>query len=791
MRVSKQWLQDWVSLEASSDAIATSLTMAGLEVDAVEPVASDFTGVVIGQVVSCEQHPNADRLRCCRVDVGTEVIDIVCGGSNVRTHQKVPVAQVGAQLSPDFKIKRSKLRGEPSCGMICSSKELGLGDDGSGGIMELSDDAPVGQCIREYLQLDDVIFDVDLTPNRGDCLSMKGIAREVAIFEDKKVSCLSESQIVPTIDKAVSVVIEEQSACPRYVGRVIRQVPQGKTPLWMGECLRRCGLRLIHPVVDILNYVMLELGQPMHAFDLSKLKGGVCVRRAKEKESIQLLDEQTVELTSADLVIADEQQALALAGVMGGHASAVNDQTADIFLESAYFEPIGIAKTARRFGLQTDSSYRFARHVDIALQEEALERTTSLILDLLGGQAGPLTVQEHAEHLPKSAPIRLRFSRIERVLGLAIERELVVNYLVALGMDVSEVDDGWDVVAPTFRSDIHLEIDLIEEVARLFRFDKVPMHKQAVTLDFPIMPQNAVPVSQIKRCLVDQGYHETIHYSFIDQELAGHFSNNNDLMILENPLSKDMSTMRPSLWPGLLMTLRYNQHRQCHRQALFEIGTCFYQSKGALIQENRLALLLSGARYPEQWGESQRQVDFYDIKGQVEALLDHSNSSGDWQWQVAELDVLHPGQSAALYRGDEQVGWLGALHPSLAQKLDIDVPAFLFEANMAFLQTSTVTTAQAVSKFPSIRRDLSFIFDQNTVSSDIIEIINQHGGPYLDNVHIFDVYQGDGCEIGKKSIAIGLTFQAASRTLVDEDINQVIDIIMKALQHTLNATLRV
>ncbi len=791
MRVSKQWLQDWVSLETSSESIATSLTMAGLEVDAIEAVASDFTGVVVGHVVSCEQHPNADRLRCCRVDVGTEVVDIVCGGSNVRSNQKVPVAQVGARLAPDFNIKRTKLRGEPSCGMICSSQELGLGDDGSGGIMELSADAPVGQCIRDYLQLDDTVFDVDLTPNRGDCLSMKGVAREVAIFERKDCQFPSITRASVTSEAALSVVIKEGKACPRYVGRVIKHISQGQTPLCMRERLRRCGLRLIHPVVDILNYVMLELGQPMHAFDLSALQGDVCVRYANPSESIQLLDEQTIQLSSDDLVIADDKQALALAGVMGGRASSVNDTTTDIFLESAYFEPIGITKTARRFGLQTDASYRYARHVDVALQEEAIERATGLILDILGGQVGPLTVQDQPLHLPSSEPIRLRFTRIERVLGVIIEQDTITDYLVALGMGVTNVEGGWDVVAPTFRSDIHLEIDLIEEVARLFRFDQIPLHAQAVSMDFPTAPQTEVPASRIKQFLVDQGYHETIHYSFIDHDLACHFANAKDLMVLENPLSKDMGTMRPSLWPGLLMTLRYNQHRQCHRQALFEVGCCFYQSQGELIQQNHLALLLTGPRSPEQWSEPQRLVDFYDLKGQVEALLGVTGAQGDWQWKVAELETLHPGQSAALYRGDDQVGWLGALHPSLAQTLDIDVPAFLFEANMEFLQSSAVVSTRAISKFPSVRRDLSFIFDQKVASSDVIQVIKQHGGSHLDVAHIFDVYQGEECGIGKKSIAIGLTFQAASRTLVDEEINQVIDIIIKALQHTLNATLRV
>ncbi|MBV53861.1 MAG: phenylalanine--tRNA ligase subunit beta [Coxiellaceae bacterium] len=791
MRVSKQWLEDWVPLQATSESIATSLTMAGLEVDSVQSAASDFTGVVVGLIVACQPHPNADRLRCCRVDIGTEVVDIVCGGSNVRVDQKVPVATLGAQLGPDFTIKRSKLRGEPSCGMICSAKELGLGDDGSGGIMELASDAPVGHCIRSYLNLDDTIFDVDLTPNRGDCLSMKGIAREVAIFDGKNYQMPGITKASITSDASLSVSIKEEKACPRYVGRVIKNIAKGQTPLWMSERLRRSGLRLIHPLVDILNYVMIELGQPMHAFDLAMLNSSIVVRCAKDGETLQLLDEQTVELSTNDLVIADDVKLLALAGVMGGKASSVCDATTDVFLESAYFEPIRIAKTARSFGLQSDSSYRYARGVDVALQEEALERATGLILDICGGEVGPLTIRNALDHLPVRQPIRLRFPRIQRVLGVSIDHAQVEKYLLSLGMSIASKEDGWDVVSPSYRSDIHIEVDLIEEVARLFRFDKIPQNTQMIATQFPILSDDLLPMSQLKQFFTDLGYQETIHYSFIENAIAAHFVQDEELMVLANPLSNDMSTMRPSLWPAMLTTLRYNLNRQCQRQALFEVGCCFYQSQNKLVQQNRLALLLTGPRYPEQWGESQRPVDFYDLKGHVEAFLSNVSNHANWVWRAAQTSSLHPGQSVALYQGDNLVGWLGALHPSLAQELDIHVPVFLFEADMKYLQSVELPSAQAVSKFPSVRRDLSLIMDQQIVSSEVLRVIKQYGGPYLENVHIFDVYQGEECGVGKKSIALGLTFQAASRTLVDDDINQVIDIIMKALKNTLNATLRV
>ena len=792
MRVSQQWLRDWVSIDGSIDDLSSALTMAGLEVDSIIPVASPFSGVVVGYIESCDQHPNADRLRCCRVNLGAEVVDIVCGGKNVKAQQKVAVATVGACLGSDFKIKRTKLRGEPSCGMICSSQELGLGDDGSGGIMELPEDAPIGQCLREYLQLDDVVLDVDLTPNRGDCLSMLGIAREVASSQNQTLTPVESAKNTISIDQQQSIDVRAHQACPRYVGRIITGIPKHRsTPLWMIERLRRAGIRAIDPVVDVLNYVMLELGQPMHAFDLDKISGSIAVRYAESGEKLELLDNQTIELSEHDLIICDKQKPLALAGVMGGLDSAVTDKTSSIFLESAYFEPIGVAKTARKYGLQTDSSYRFARDVDYLIQESALERATSLLSEVLGDiQIGPLTTECQASYLPQRNSIELRLKRVERVLGVVIPPAVIQKLLQAIGMTVSLSETTCTVVSPSFRSDISTEIELIEEIARLYGYSAIPTNEQSVSLSFP-KTINVTDQHQIKRAIAVQGYQEVVNYSFIDHASADAFANGLELMSLDNPLSNDLSTMRPSLWPGLLKTLQYNLHRQCSRQALFEVGCCFSISNAKLSQSSRVAMLLSGYSHPEQWGQSKRLVDFYDIKGHVDALLASARHKVSWQWQKAENACLHPGQSVGLFEGDQLLGHLGALHPSLAQELNISVPVFLFEADLAFLQCSDIPQVEHVSKFPSVRRDLSFIINSNVMSSDMIKIIRQCDIQILDKVNIFDVYCGDECGIGKKSIAIGLTFQAASRTLVDEEINQVIDIIIKALQSGLDATLRV
>ncbi|MDD2815408.1 MAG: phenylalanine--tRNA ligase subunit beta [Thiotrichaceae bacterium] len=797
MKFSEQWLRTWVNPAITTEELVKYLTMAGLEIDSVEAVAPAFHGVVVAEVLSVAPHPDAEKLQVCQVNVGKEApLNIVCGARNVVAGMRVPAAVIGAVLPNDFKIKAAKLRGVPSEGMLCSAKEIGLAE-ASEGLMPLPSDAPVGMNIREYLQLDDVSLEVDLTPNRGDCLSVAGVARELGLLTRHNLTPVACTPVAAKTPETFPVNIQAEEACPHYVGRVIRNINlAATTPFWMQERLRRSGLRSISPVVDVTNYVLLELGQPMHAFDLDKLSGSIQVRLATAGESLKLLDGQTVTLDAQSLVIADEKQAHALAGVMGGADSAVSAETQNIFLESAFFTPRLLAGCARRYGLHTDSSHRFERGVDPQLQRHAIERATALLLEIVGGEVGEVVEVSSAQHLPTPPQITLRASRIQRLLGTSFPKETVTDILTRLGMQVSVLEDAWQVHAPSFRFDINIEADLIEELARVNGYDNLPRCKPVAGLQ--LSATNHITDNLFQTALVQRGYQEVITYSFVDVDLQKLLDPEGVSIALANPIAKrqdnpmatDMSVMRTTLWTGLLQALMYNQQRQQSRIRFFETGLRFVQVEGALQQEKMLSGILTGSRVPEQWSGSAENVDFFDLKGDVEAILNLGGEAALYQFKAAQHPALHPGQTANIYKGDEWVGILGALHPSIAQKLDFSTPVYLFELRVAPLSAIHAVQFKEVSKYPSVRRDLAMLVDEQVLVGDLLSEIRKLGTELLTDLHLFDVYQGDGIESGKKSLAMGLIFQAFSRNLVESEVDTVIGQLLVHLEKHFGAQLR-
>ncbi|MBI5450674.1 MAG: phenylalanine--tRNA ligase subunit beta [Gammaproteobacteria bacterium] len=797
MKFSEHWLREWVDPPISTAQLSAQLTMAGLEVDAVTPVAAAFNNVVVGQVVSVGPHPEADRLQICRVDVGRgEALQIVCGAKNVRAGMKVPAALIGAVLPGDLTIKPAKLRGVESSGMLCSAKELGLAEQ-SDGLLPLSDDAPVGDDIRRHLQLDDVSLELGLTPNRSDCLSVAGIAREVGALNRSMVQGPAISAVVPQCDQTLPLRIEAPQACPRYLGRVIRGIRRDvQSPLWLRERLRRSGLRSIDPVVDVTNYVLLELGQPMHAFDLAMLQDGIVVRMARPGETLTLLDGQTLTLRDDTLVIADGRGPLALAGIMGGQASAVSDSTDSIFLESAFFAPAALAGKARSYGLHTDSSHRFERGVDPELPRRALERATRLLCDITGGQPGPVIEQLEPTALPQRAAIGLRAARLKRLLGIELPGAEVSGIFERLGLTVLEQDaEGWRVVPPSFRFDLAIEADLIEEVARIHGYHQVPETRARgeVQLDAARNLQREQQ-RRVRQCLVDRGYQEVVTYSFVDPVLQGRLVPGVDSIALANPISADMAVMRTSLWPGLVQALLYNLNRQQGRIRFFEIGVKFLRQRADIhadiSEEKVLAGLVRGARMPEQWGSGHDDSDFFDVKGDIEALLTLTGNSAQFRFERAEHPVLHPGLSARITIEGRDVGWCGALHPQQAAELDVDGNVWLFELVMTGLQQQAVPRFAELSRFPAIRRDLALIVAEAVTAQQIEDCVRAVAGERLRDYRLFDVYRGKGIENGRKSLAIGLTLQDVSRTLTDADVESIVGRVLEAMQDRFGATLR-
>ncbi|MGL6214434.1 phenylalanine--tRNA ligase subunit beta [Billgrantia desiderata] len=797
MKFSEQWLREWVSPQLGVQGLADQITMAGLEVDAVEPVAAAFSGVVVAEVVDKQQHPDADKLNVCQVlDGSGEPVQVVCGAANVAVGQKVAFARVGAVLPDDsktdgFKIKQAKLRGVESRGMICSASELGLAEETSAGILELPADAPAGEDFRAWMGLDDHTVEVDLTPNRGDCLSLKGLAREVGVLNRLAVSEPAVEPVAASHDETFSVRVEDAERCPRYIGRLIKGVDvTAATPLWMVERLRRSGVRSIDPVVDVTNYVMLELGQPLHAFDRENLHGAVIVRLAREGERLVLLDGQEITLNASTLVIADERGPLAMAGVMGGELSGVGPATRDIFLESAFFSPLAIAGQARSYGLHTDASHRFERGVDPRLTRDAVERATALLLEITGGEPGPLVEAINDAHMPAAREVTLRAARLEQALCKALPSTEVQEILERLGMAVTVTEAGWQAKVPSWRFDIAIEEDLIEEVARIHGYNQLPVRRPAARLALRPDNEARTPLARLRRQLVARGYQEAITYSFVAPELQQALLPDAVSPRLANPISSDLAVMRASLFPGLIRALEYNLNRQQTRVRLFETGLVFRGDLDALDQTPMVGALVCGERLPEGWAGSRDKVDFFDLKGDLESLIALGGEEHAWRFEPGEHSALHPGQCARVVFRGEQVGWIGALHPAVKAELGLKAEVYLFEVRQDALTHGSLPAFEPLSRYPEVRRDLAFLLDEDRPVQALLDCVRQRAGQWLQELRLFDVYQGKGVPEGSKSVALGLTWQHPSRTLNDEEINQLVDAIVAESHQHLGAELR-
>ncbi|WP_076418054.1 phenylalanine--tRNA ligase subunit beta [Colwellia sp. UCD-KL20] len=798
MKFSESWLREWVNPALSSDELSHQITMAGLEVDAVEPVAGEFTGVLIGEVVECGPHPDADKLQVTKINLGPdfndgELVDIVCGAKNCRLGLKVAVATVGAVLPGDFKIKKAKLRGVPSHGMLCSESEIGLADS-SDGILELAQDAPIGSCVREYLDLDDVTIDVDLTANRGDCLGLKGLAREVGVLNGLAVTEPAINDVEATITDELTITLSAEKACPRYLGRVIKNIDvTAQSPLWMVEKLRRCGIRSIDPVVDVTNYVLLEQGHPMHAFDLDKIEGGINVRFANKEEKLTLLDENEVTLSSETLVIADDNKALAMAGIFGGLNSGVTTESKNIFLESAFFSPLAILGKARQYGLHTDASHRYERGVDPQLQLDAMDRATELLLEIVGGEAGPITEAKSEENIPQEKQISLRRVKLDSRIGHHIGDEQVADILTRLGFTISFANDVWQVTVPAYRFDIKIEVDLIEEVARIYGYNNIPNVSPKATLSMCANKEANLSVSKLRNALVNRGYQEAITYSFVDPKVQALLHPDQEVMTLPHPISSEMSVMRLSLWTGLLQSVAYNQNRQQNRLRLFETGLRFVPDESAengVRQDNMLAGVITGQRNEEHWGMEKAATDFYDIKADVEALLSLTADASSYEFSKAEVSALHPGQTAGIYRNGDLVGYVGTLHPELERKLGLNSKTLIFELLLSEILTAKIPEAAAISRFPSNRRDIAVVVKEDVDAKKVLQLIEKVGGNYLIDLNLFDVYRGESIEQGFKSLAIAMILQDDEKTLEEKDISDVVNRVVDSLKTQLNASLR-
>ena len=789
MKFSEQWLREWVNPALSSDELIAQITLAGLEVDDVESAAGEFSGVIVGEIISAQQHPNADKLRVCQVSDGATEIQVVCGAPNARVGIKVAFATVGAVLPGNFKIKKAKLRQEESFGMLCSAAELEISDENEG-IMELAADAPIGTDVREYLNLNDKIIDVDLTPNRGDCLSIAGLAREVGVLNSLDVTAPEHPELAPQVDDVFPVKVSAPEHCPRFLGRVLNNIDiTQSSPLWLQEKLRRCDLRSIDPVVDVTNYILLEMGQPMHAYDLDKVNGSIIVRMASQGESLTLLDGQKVELTNETLVIADNEGVLGMAGIMGGADTGVGEGTHNVFLEAAFFNPISIAGKARSYGLHTDASHRFERGVDYDLQRKAIDRATMLLQSIVGGEAGPIVEQVSAEHLPSLSKVTLRKARLESLLAYKIPHQKVLDILTRLGLTlVSSDDHGWTFTAPSWRFDIAIEADLVEEVARVYGYNNLPSTNPVATMEIPSKSEVERPLSVLRRHMVSCGYQEAITYSMVEPGLLAKFDDQNKPVELLNPISADMAVMRTSLWPGLVKALQHNQNRQQSRVRLFETGQRFIPSKQGLQQQDVFAGLIYGSRHPESWHGKAEQVDYFDAKGDLESLLEISGQR--FSFEAEEHLALHPGQSAAVQLADKTIGYIGAMHPGLVKDLGLDGPVFMFEVDLASISMGMLPAYETLSKFPEMRRDLAIVLDQKTSVAKVTQNIESSAGEWLKSVRLFDVYQGQGIENGQKSLALGLTWQHPERTLTDDEVNQWVEQVVKHLSQHTGASLR-
>ena len=794
MKFSEQWLREWVNPSIDAAELCHQLTMTGLEVDGREPVAADFTQVVVGKILQAEQHPDADKLRVCQVDVAAdEPLQIVCGAANARAGISVCVATVGACLPGGFKIKKAKLRGVASHGMLCSASELGMSEQSSG-IMELPADLPLGQDVRVALQLDDQTIEIDLTANRGDCFSLRGIAREIATLHQLSIHEPEiETAAVVHAEKMV-VQVNAPEACPRYACRLLRRInPAATTPLWLQERLRRCGVRPISPVVDVTNYVMLALGQPMHAFDAEKISGAVTVRYSQADESLTLLDGQTVTCVPETLSIADDRGPIALAGIMGGEHTAVTDQTTDILLESAFFAPLAVMGKPRQYGLHTDASVRFERGVDPSITLQALDYATMLLQDIVGGEAGEMVVAEAAAHLPKAHPIALTFGQLHAYLGIPIAADEVKAILQRLGFEcVREQVDTLEAIPPAHRFDMQQPVDLIEEIARIYGYHNIPSCLPITTLQPESVAEYQVTESRLRHLLADKGYWEAMTYSFIDPVWHETFFPELSAKALLNPIASDMAVMRTSLLPGLVKAAQHNLNHQQRQLRLFELGTCFVPEETDYAEVATIALLQTGVRDDSPLHNQDAKVDFYDLKAELVAMWALSlRPALDWQLVTTDLPhYLHPGRSARIIVDQTCVGVMGQLHPSVAKKLDIRQPVWLLELDLPTVLAGKLPKAQAISKYPAVRRDLAVEVDAVCPVADLEGVVRQSAGEYLQQVSVFDVYQGEPLAADKKSVALNLIFQSLSDTLEEDLVQSAVEKILAALHAETGATLR-
>jgi len=783
MQFSENWLRSLVNTDLDSQALSHALTMAGLEVEEMQPVAAPFSKVVVAKILSAEKHPDADRLQVCKVDVGlAEPLQIVCGAANARAGLIAPCAMVGAEL-PGISIKQAKVRGIESFGMMCSSKELGITAEATG-LLELDSDAVIGRDIREHLDLNDHLITLKLTPNRSDCLSITGIARDVGAITGAATKFEEISPVAAELQQTKNVKVVEQAACPRYVGRLVSGInAKAPTPAWMVKRLERSGLRSISAVVDITNYVLLALGQPMHAFDAAKLSGDINVRFAKAGESLELLNDNTIQLKADDLVIADAHCAVALAGIMGGKPTSVSDETTDVFLESAFFVPSVIAGKARRLGLSTDSSYRFERGVDFGNTRNALEYATALILQICGGKAGAVT--EVVGTLPVRQPVQLRMSRLVSVLGIPFAQEKVAQLLTQLGFEYTTVGDVFTITPPSYRFDITIEEDLIEEVARLHGYDHIPATPPVAALTMLPAPEDQLHLNQVRDTLVAAGYQEVVTYSFVDESWERDLLGNSTPIKLKNPIASNLSVMRTSIWGGLLDTLCYNLNRKQDRAFLFEIGAVFHQVDGAYQETARISGLAYGSAKPEQWAATNADIDFFDVKANVEALIGKACS-----YEKAGHNALHPGQSARILLNGKAIGWLGKLHPKWQQHYDLPKSTYLFELDASAVLSRQLPAYQEVSKLLPVRRDIAIVLDENVAVEAVLSAIRKASIPLIQDVALFDLYQGKGIADNKKSLALSVLMHDTQKTLTDSDADTVMTNLLQLLANNFDAALR-
>ena len=793
MKVSYAWLGDWIEVPWDAAALGQRLTMAGIELESIESAAPQFSDLRVAEILSAEKHPDAQKLQICRVAAGAgEPLQIVCGAPNARAGLKCALALIGARLPGGVTIKAAKLRGVESAGMLCSARELGL-TEGSEGILELPADAPVGVPLATYLQLDDVVLDFNVTPNRGDALSILGIAREVAALSGKPVTGPALRPVSPAHADILTVHLEASAACPRFAGCVLRGINNHTpTPIWITERLRRAGVRSISLVVDVTNYVMFELGQPMHAYDRARLAGAIRVRFAQNGESVRLLDGRAVQVGSDVLLICDDAGPAGLAGIMGGERTAVSRETRDIFLEVAYFSPDAVIGRALRWGLTTDASQRFERGVDPRGQERALARAVQLIQSVAGGEAGPVTLTVSEPHEPRRTPVALRRTRLSGLLGVQFDDALVESTLKRLGMGIEPLPEGWRVTVPSYRFDIAIEADLIEEVARIVGYEAIGEHDALGPERVRAQPEAEPAEPAVLEVLAMRGYQEAVSYAFVDPQLQQQLFPEAPALSLANPIASDLSAMRVSLWPGLLKAAVENQRRQRERIRLFEHGARFECRDGATHEIDTLAGLACGPRWPEQWGVSaamREPADFFDVKGDLQALFAALSPAGPWRYEPQTHPCLHPGRSARLMRGDQPVGWLGALHPSFVRAFEFVHAPILFELDWAALALDRPRYRE-ISRQPQVRRDIAFVVDEAVPLSRLLERVTLVASSLLRDLRVFDIYQGRGIEPGRKSIALGLIFQEFSRTLTDDDVARLVAAVVADLRESFNASIR-